>query len=58
MPPWCLRLQETQILSLGQEDPLERELQPTPAVLLGEFHGQRGLVGYSPCGCEELDTSK
>ena len=22
--------------------------QPTPVFLLGEFHGQRSLVGYSP----------
>jgi len=24
-----------------------REWQPTPVFLLGEFHGQRGLAGYS-----------
>jgi len=21
-------------------------------------HGQRSLVGYSPCGCKELDTTE
>ena len=24
----------------------------------GEFHGQRSLVGYSPWGCKELDTTE
>ena len=39
---------ETQVRSLGQEDPLEKDWQPTPLFLPGEFHGQRGLVSYSP----------
>ena len=39
--------------SLGQEDPLEEEWQPTPVILPGEFHGQRSLAGYSPWGCKE-----
>ena len=25
--------------------------------LSGEFNAQRGLVGYSPRGCKELDTT-
>ena len=29
----------------------EEDWQPTPVFLPGEFHGQRGLVGYSPWGC-------
>ena len=33
-------VQETQVQSLGQEDPLEKEWQPTPVFLPGEFHGQ------------------
>ena len=41
-------VQETRIRSLGQEDPLEKKWQPTPVFLLGEVHGQRSLVGYSP----------
>ena len=28
--------------------PCRREWQPTPVFLLGESHGQRSLVGYSP----------
>ena len=29
----------------------------TPALLPGEFHGQRSLVGYSPWGQKESDTT-
>ena len=50
--------QEMQVQSLGQEDPLEKEWQLTPVFLPGEFHGQRSLVGYSPWGCRESDTTK
>ena len=32
--------QETRVQYLGQEDPLEREWQPTPVFLPGEFHRQ------------------
>ena len=39
-------MQETQVQSLGQEDPLEKEMA-TPVFLPGEFHGQRSLEGYS-----------
>ena len=39
---------ETRVRSLGLEDPLEKELAPTPVFLPGKFHGQRSLVGYSP----------
>ena len=37
--------------------PWRREWQPTPVFLPGEFHGQRSLVGYSPQGHKELDTT-
>ena len=45
-----LSMRETWVQSLGQEDPLEKEMaaQHTPVFLPGEFHGQRSLVGYSP----------
>ena len=35
--------------------PWRREWQPTLVLLLGEFHGQRSLVGYSPWDSKELD---
>ena len=38
-------MQETQVSSLSSEDPLEKEWQPTPVFLPGEFHGHRSLAG-------------
>ena len=43
-------MQETQLQSLGWEDPLEKGMAITPVFLSGEFHGQRSLVSYSPWG--------
>ena len=37
--------------------PWRRAQQPTPVFLLGESHGQRSLVGYSPWGRKETDTT-
>ena len=37
--------------------PWRRKWQPTPLLLSGKFHGLRSLVGYSPWGRKELDTS-
>ena len=50
--------QESWVRSLGQEDPWRRKWQPTPVLLPGKFHGQRSLVGYSPRGPWESDTTK
>ena len=44
--------------SLGQENPRSSVWQPTPAFLHGGSHEQRSLVGYSPWGRQELDTSE
>ena len=38
--------------------PWRRALQPTPIFLPGESHGQRSLVGYSPWGRKESDTTE
>ena len=35
-----------------------RKWQPTPVLLPGNFHGWRSLVGYSPWGCKESDTTE
>ena len=43
-------MQETQVLSLGPEDPWRRKWKPTRVLLPGKYHGQRGLAGYSPWG--------
>ena len=38
--------------------PWRRKWQPTPVLLPGESHGWRSLVGYSPWGCKESDTTE
>ena len=38
--------------------PWRRAWQPTPVLLLGEFHAQRSLVGYSPWDHKESDTTE
>ena len=37
---------------------MRRKWQPTPVLLPGESHGGRSLVGYSPWGHKELDTTE
>ena len=49
---------ETRVRSLGWEDPLEKEMAPHSSILPGEAHGRRSLVGYSPWGRKESDTTK
>ena len=39
-----LAMQETQVQSLGQEDPWRREWLPSPVFLLGKSHGQGSLA--------------
>ena len=38
--------------------PWRRAWKPTPVLLPGECHGQRSLVGCSPWGLKELDTTE
>ena len=38
--------------------PWRRKWQPTPVLLPGKSHGQRSLVGYSPWGRKESDTTE
>ena len=49
---------ETRVRPLGWEDPLEKKWQSTPVLLPGKSHGQRSLVGYSPWGLKESDTTE
>ena len=35
-----------------------RKWQPNPVFLPGESHGQKSLVGYSPWGHKESDTTE
>ena len=38
--------QEMWVQSLGQEDPLEKEMVTPPVFLPGKSHGQSSLAGY------------
>ena len=42
----------------GSGRSLEEGTADTPVFLLGEFHGQNSLVGYSPWGRKELDMTE
>ena len=50
-------MQNTWVLSLGQEDPQRGERLPTPVFLLGEFHGQRAWWATVQ-GIAELDMTE
>ena len=43
-------MQETQVLSLGWEDPLEEEMVTHLSILAGNPMDKRNLVGYSSWG--------
>ena len=51
-------MQKTWVQSLRQKDPLEKEMATHSSTLAWKFHGQRSLVGYSPWGRKELDTTE
>ena len=51
----ALAVQETQVRSLGQKDPLEKGVATHSSILPGKFHGQRILEDYSPWNHKELD---
>ena len=43
---------------LGWEDSLEKEMVTHSSILAWRIHGQRSLVGYSPWGRKESDTTE
>ena len=43
-------MQEPQVQSLGQKDPLEERTVIHSSILAGKSHGQRSLVAYIPWG--------
>ena len=51
-------MQVARVQSPGQEDPLEKATAIHSIFLPGKFYGQRSLVGYSPWGHKELDTTE
>ena len=48
----------TKIWTWLNETHMEKEMQPTPVLFPGKLHGLRSLVGYSPWGCKESDTTE
>ena len=50
-------VQETQVPSMGWEDPVEEGLATCSSILPGKSSGQRSLVGYVN-GVTELDTTE
>ena len=51
-------MQETCVPFLGQEDPLEKKMTTHSSIPPWKSHGQRSLVGYSPWGHKESDTTE
>ena len=50
-----LSTMETQVQSLGLEDPLKKEMVPTPVFLPVEPHGQRSLVGLQTMQSQRVE---
>ena len=48
---------ETRVRFLGQEDPLEKEMASHSSTLAWKIRGRRSLIGYSPWGRKDLDTT-
>ena len=51
-------LQCRKVSSLGQEDPLEREMATHASILAWKMRGQRSLAGYSSWDDRESDTTE
>ena len=57
-PSAMQKTQETWVRSLGREDPLEQEMATHSSIPAWEIPDQRSLVGYSPGGRKEWDTTE
>ena len=51
-------MQETWVLSLGQEDPLEEVMATHISMLAWEIPWTESLAGYSLWSCKESDTTE
>ena len=51
-------MRETQVGSLGWEDPLEKGMAIHSTILAWKSQGQRSLASYSPWGSRESDTTE
>ena len=56
-PPAVCETWETRIWSLGQEDPLEKEMAAHSSILAWEILWTEDPGGYSPCGCKRVRHS-
>ena len=57
-PPAMQDTQETQVRSLGWEDPLEKEIATHSSILAWEIPWTEEPGGYSPQGHTKLDTTE
>ena len=51
-------MQETWVQLLGREDSLEKGMATHSSILAWRTHGKRSLMGYSPWGHKESDTTE
>ena len=56
-PPAVQEMQETQVQSLSQKDPLEKERANHYSILAWRIPWTESLVGYSPWGLKESDMT-
>ena len=57
-PPAVQETQETQVQSLGQEDPLQEEMTTHSSILIWEIPWTEEPGGYSPWDCKESDMTQ
>ena len=51
-------MHENQVISLGQEDALEKEMATHTSILAWEIPQEKGLAGYNSWSCKELDMTE
>ena len=51
-------MQETQVRSLGQEDPPEKGMATLSRILAWRIPWQRSMPSYSPWDCKESETTE
>ena len=51
-------MQETQVQSLSQEDPLDKGMATHSSILAWKIPQSEETDGYSPWGCKELDMTE
>ena len=51
-------MQETQVQSLSQEDPLDKGMATHSSILAWRIPQSEEPAGYSPWGCKELDMTE